>query len=108
MDPAYMSGTGMFGAVGTNLGVDQGTAPCVAIRGLPITCDFPLLINTFAPAFFDGMQSRLTFQLTGAGAVLAWTGAVTLDQSSSSVPEPATALLVGMGALAAARARRRT
>ena len=105
--PTYISGTGFFGAVSTNLGVDQGTAPCVAIRGLPMTCDFPLLSNSFALTFFDSMQAQLTFQLTGAGAVVAWNSTVTLDQSSSSVPEPATALLFGMGALAAARARRR-
>jgi hypothetical protein len=104
--PTYLSGNGRFGAVSVSLGVDLGTAACVAVRG-PITCQFPLLTNTFAPTFFDGLEALLTFQLTGAGAVAQWTGAVTVGQSTATAPEPGLLLLAASGMVVAVRARRR-
>ena len=105
--PTYVSGYGTVGAVPTNLGVDLGSAQCMAVGG-PVTCQFPLVSNTFAPAFFDGLEALLTFQVTGEGAVVAWTGRVTLETSApANAPEPATMLLMATGMIAAAGARRR-
>lgn len=105
--PTYVSGYGTLGAVPANLGVDLGNTPCVALGG-PVTCQFPLVANTFAPAFYDGLEALLTFQLTGAGAIAAWTGSVTLESNPpANAPEPATLALLATGMMVASCARRR-
>ena len=105
--PTYLSGYGMLGAASTNLGVDLGSTPCVALRG-PVTCQFPLVSNTFAPAFYDGLEALLTFDVTGAGAIASWTARVTLESSPpANAPEPATMLLLATGMMVASCARRR-
>jgi hypothetical protein len=105
--PTYLSGYGMDGAVATNLGVDLGSTPCVALRD-PVTCQFALVSNTFAPTFYDGLQALLTFQVTGDGAIVNWTGSVTLENSPpANAPEPTVLALLATGMVVASRARRR-
>jgi hypothetical protein len=105
--PTYLSGYGMDGALSTNLGVDLGSAPCVALRD-PVTCQFALVSNTFAQSFYDSLQAQLTFRVTGQGATAVWTGSVTLESSPpANAPEPATLALLATGMMVASCARRR-
>ena len=105
--PTYFSGYGMDGAISTNLGVDLGSTPCVALRD-PVTCQFALVSNTFAPTFYNGLQALLTFQVAGEGAIANWTASVTLESNPpANAPEPATLALLATGMMVASCARRR-
>src|SRR5688572_8239822 len=42
----------------TDLGVNRGFPPCVAVRA-PVTCTFSLVTSTFAPTVFDSFEARL-------------------------------------------------
>jgi hypothetical protein len=99
--PTYISGYGTVGAVPTNLGVDLGTAPCAGGS----TCNQGTASNTFPLTFYDNLEALLTYTQTGTGSVASWTGEVTLTETLA-VPEPATLLLFGAGALALMRNRR--
>jgi hypothetical protein len=94
--PTYISGYGTVGLAATNLGVDLGTAPCVA-TGSPATttCNQGTRSNTFAPTFYDNLEALLTYDQTTIGSVASWSGAVTL--TNTTVPEPATLSLFGTG-----------
>jgi hypothetical protein len=104
--PAYISGYATNGADVDNLGVDLGTAPCVA-NGLPFmvtqTCPQGTTTNTFPPTFYNNLLALLTYDQTDVASTASWSGAVTLTAAppTSSVPEPSTLLLVA-GGLAAA------
>jgi hypothetical protein len=100
--PTYISGYGTVGLVPTNLGVDLGTADCVA-TGTPFTitttCNQGTALNTFAPTFFDNLEALLTYTQTDVASVAAWSGAVTLTNEPTAAPEPATLLLLITGAI---------
>lgn len=103
--PTYISGYGTMNGVATNLGVDLGTAPCSASTGVPVTCQFPLVSNTFSPTFYNGLEALITFQMTGIGTTAVFSGTVTLEESA--VPEPASLVLLGTGVLTTLGIRRR-
>lgn len=105
--PTFISGYGALNFVSTNLGVDLGTTPCTATGGVAVTCPFSLVTSTFAPTLYDGIEALLNFQVTGVGAIAAWTGTVTLTQTTSTAPEPGTVLLFAAAMVAAVRAHRR-
>ena len=87
----------------TNLGVDNGTAPCVAVR-VAQTCTFSLVTNSFAPTTFN--QANATFSMTlSEGATVSFTADVTLEPAQA--PEPSSLLLLATAAAGAWRARRR-
>jgi hypothetical protein len=96
--PTYISGYGTVGLTPTNLGVDLGTAPCNA-TGVPFTvttvCNQGSTANTFAPTFYDNLEALLTYTQDDTFSVASWSGAVTL--TTSTIPEPATFGLFGMG-----------
>jgi len=97
--PTYISASGTLGLAATNLGVDLGTASCVAGPGIPFTitttCDQGLATNSFAPAFYDNLEALLTYRQSDIASVASWSGAVTI--SPAVVPEPASLTLVAMG-----------
>jgi len=95
--PTYISGYGTVGLTPTNLGVDLGTAPCNA-SGIPFTvtttCHQGSTASSFAPTFYDNLEALLTYTQDDTFSVASWSGAVTL---TSTVPEPATIGLFGIG-----------
>jgi hypothetical protein len=109
--PTYISGYGTVGLSPTNLGVDLGTAPCIA-SGVPFTvtttCNQGTTANSFAPTFYDNLEALLTYTQDDFSSVASWSGAVTL--TSTVTPEPATLGLFGMGlvVIAGLGVRRRT
>jgi hypothetical protein len=109
--PTYISGYGTVGAVPTNLGVDLGTASCVAGPGTPFTvtntCSQGTATNTFGPTFYDNLEALLTYTQDDIGSVVSWSGAVTLN--AAVVPEPATItlMLTGLGLVGGLALRRR-
>jgi hypothetical protein len=99
--PTYISGYGTNGAFATNLGVDLGTAPCVA-SGPPATvttsCPQGSAANSFAPTFYDNLEALVTYTQTDIGSVVSITGGVTLEAAAQTVvPEPASMLLLATG-----------
>jgi len=96
--PTYISGYGTLGLAATNLGVDLGTAPCVA-SGVPFTvtttCNQGSTSNTFAPTFYDNLEALLTYTQNDVSSVASWSGAVTL--TTTVTPEPATIGLFATG-----------
>jgi hypothetical protein len=99
--PTYISGYGTVGFVPTNLGVDLGTAPCIA-SGPPstvtTTCNQGTANNAFANTFYDNLEGLLTYTQDDLGSVASWSGAVTLDKAEPfSTPEPATLGLFATG-----------
>jgi hypothetical protein len=108
--PTYVSGYGTLGATATNLGVDLGTAPCIAGPGAPATvtntCNYGTTVNTFAPTFYDNLEALLTYNQTDVSSVASWSGAVTLN--ATAVPEPATVTLMVTGLLVIAGVARGT
>src|SRR4051812_26531451 len=51
--PTYISGYGTVGQASTNLGVDAGTAPCIASGDAATTdCPAETAANSFAPTFY--------------------------------------------------------
>jgi hypothetical protein len=108
--PAYISGYGTVGLVPTNLGVDLGTAPCVAGPGAPFTmttvCGQGTVSSTFAPKFFDNLEALLTYTQDDIASVASWSGAVTLD-SGPAVPEPTLLGLFGLAVVGLGVRRRR-
>lgn len=102
--PTYISGYGTLGLAATNLGVDLGTASCAGGS----TCNQGTASNTFPPTFYDNLEALLTYTQTGNGSVASWSGRVTLTEALVAVPEPATFLLFGAGALAVLMRSRRS
>ena len=97
--PTFISGYGTVGLSPTNLGVDLGTASCVATGpGGTTVCNQGTASNTFAPTFYDNLEALLTYTQSGLGSVASWSGTVTLT-AEARVPEPASLLLVASGAL---------
>jgi hypothetical protein len=109
--PTYLSGYGTVGLAATNLGVDLGTTPCVATgTGVTTTCNQGMASNSFAPTFYDNLEALVTYTQDRTASSVAFTGAVTLNQATVVIPEPATLLLVGIGLIgigATARHRRK-
>jgi len=101
--PAYLSGYGTLGTELTNLGVDLGTAPCVA-SGTPgsAMCDEGSTSQTFAPSFYDNLEAILTYTQSNPGSTVTLNGDVTLNAAVAvtPTPEPATLTLVALGFLA--------
>jgi len=100
--PTYISGYGTLGLAPTNLGVNLGTAPCVA-TGTPFavttTCNQGTASNTFAPALYDNLEALLTYTQNDTGSVASWSGAVTIGTAPPRVPEPTSLTLIATGAL---------
>jgi len=99
--PTYISGYGTVGFVPTNLGVDLGTAPCIA-SGPPstvtTTCNQGTTVNAFIPTFYDNLEGLLTYTQDDLGSVASWSGAITLEkQEPFTTPEPATIGLFATG-----------
>lgn len=107
---AFISGYGTLGLVPTNLAVDLGTGPIVAGPGTPfgvtVTSPFGTASSSFAPTWYDNLEAVVSYTQTDTGSVASWSGAVTIN---AAIPEPASVVMVGMGAvvLGAACARRR-
>jgi hypothetical protein len=116
--PTYVSGYGTLGLTPTNLGVDLGTAPCIAAGGgagvttTTTTCNYGAATSDFAPALYDNLEALLTYDQTDLRSVASWSGSVALS-TVSTVPEPtsltlfASGLMVLIGAAARRRARAR-
>ena len=109
--PSYISGYGTLSLLPTNLGVDLGTAPCIAGPGSPFalttTCAQGTVSNFFAPTFYDNLEALLTYTQNDSLSVASWSGAVTLGfERTPPVPEPALLGLVGV-AIVGLRMRRR-
>lgn len=104
--PTYVSGYGTNGAFATNLGVDLGTAPCVA-SGAPATvttsCPQGTASSSFAPTFYDNLEALVTYTQSDIGSVVSVSGGVTIEGAEvggpggTVVPEPASLLLLGTG-----------
>jgi hypothetical protein len=100
--PAYLSGYGTLGNELTNLGVDLGTAPCVASGTLgSTTCEEGSATETFAPSFYDNLEALLTYTQDNASSAVSFDGDVTLNPAVAitPTPEPATLALVALGRL---------
>jgi hypothetical protein len=105
INASYLSGSGVLGAVPTNLGVDTGTNPCNAVPGGPtVTCTATGAANTFSPTSFDALEGLLTFTQTGPQSVGTWEVLVTLEKKA--VPEPLTLSLLGLGVVGVVARRR--
>jgi len=101
--PTFISAYGTLGFVPTNLGVDLGTAPCVA-SGAPssvtTTCSQGTAANGFGNTFYDNLEGLLTYTQDDLGSVASWSGAVTLEASTTfTTPEPGTIGLFASGLL---------
>lgn len=109
--PAFLSGYGTVGSELTNLGVDLGTASCVA-SGTPgsATCDFGSTANAFAPTYYDNLEALLTYTQDNAASTVGFDGDVTLNAAEvvTPTPEPATLMLLGTGLLVLTGIRRRS
>ena len=105
--PSYVSGHGTVGVVPTNLGVNLGTAPCVAGPGpkfaVTVTCAQGTAVNSFAPTFYDNFEVLLSYTLDDLASNAQWTTTVTLN----AVPEPALLSFAGAALLGFAVRRRR-
>ena len=96
--PFYISGYGTLAGAPTNLGVDLGTAACVAAVPATSTCNQGTTGSVFGPTPYDNLEALLTYTQTDVGSVASWSGRV--DIGMAVVPEPATIGLVFMGLLA--------
>lgn len=102
--PSFISGYGTNGPAATNLGVDIGTTPCTATT--TTTCTYGPGSATFAPTFYDNLEALVTYTQSGANSVASWSGRVDL-LSQSTVPEPATLVLLATGLLVVGGVARR-
>jgi hypothetical protein len=100
--PTYLSGYGTVGPTATNLGVDAGSADCVASGvAASTTCAEEQNTNSFAPTFYDNLEALLTYTQDNTLSTATFTGMVTLDQADqvTVTPEPSTLALFGTGLL---------
>jgi hypothetical protein len=105
LQATFIRGFGTVGNLGTDLGVDLGTAACTAGPGLPGSanaCDYGTRTNSFGATFFNNLEAQLAYRQTGVGSVVTFTGSVNLNPAqttppSTVIPEPATVALVGTG-----------
>lgn len=110
--PTYISGYGTLGGAATNLGVDLGTAPCVAAGDgtgtTTTTCNYGTATSDFAPTLYDNLEALLTYNQNDLGSVASWSGSVTLN-TVNVIPEPTsiTLLATGLVALLGVAVRRR-
>jgi hypothetical protein len=98
--PAYISGYGTTGPLADNLGVDLGTAPCVASGtpgGVTTSCPQGSAANSFAPTFYDNLEALVTYTQSDIGSVVTFTGGVTIAEAQTVVPEPASIALLATG-----------
>jgi hypothetical protein len=102
--PTYVAGYGSNGETLTNLGVDAGTAPCVA-SGIAATstCAAEGATFTFAPMFFDNLEALVTYTQDNALSSATFGGQVAVAQVTTT-PEPGSAGLLGIGLFAIAGA----
>ena len=109
--PSFVSADGRAGAIPTNLGVDLGTAPCVAGPGpkftVTVACAQGTTANSYAPTFYDNLEVLLTYTLDDLASNAQFSGTVTLN---AAAPEPALVSFAGAALLGfgmRCRARRR-
>ena len=108
--PTYVSGYGTLGSELTLLGVDLGTAPCVASgTAAQATCDEGTASSSFPSSFFDNLEAVITYTQDNAGSVVKFDGEVAINRADvvTTTPEPATFMLVGAGLAAMLVQRRR-
>jgi hypothetical protein len=105
--PAYLSGYGTLNFAPTNVGVDIGTAPCIAGPGAPFgvtqLCPQGTATKTFAPTLYNNLEALLTYTQDDIGSVANLSGEVTLafdpDIPDPTVPEPTVLGLFGAAVL---------
>jgi hypothetical protein len=100
--PTYISGYGTVALAPTNLGVDAGTAPCIASGDAATTdCPAETAANSFAPTFYDNLEALVTYTQDNIGSTASFTGRVVLERipDVTTTPEPATMSLLGSGLL---------
>ena len=112
--PTYIVGYGSHGSTLTNLGVDAGTADCVASgTAASTTCAAEGRTNTFPPAFYDNLEAFVAYTQDNQLSTASFSGSITLDQADAVTvtPEPSTLALLATGLLVlggyGARRRRR-
>lgn len=110
--PTYIAGYGSNGPFTTNLGVDLGTAPCVATGTATATCNLGTTSSTFSPTYFDNLEALFSYSQDDLQSAAAFTGRIDLNEPvstvpGSTVPEPGTLSLVATGLIGLAGVVRR-
>jgi PEP-CTERM motif. len=110
--PTYIVGYGSHGNTLTNLGVDAGTADCVASgTAASTTCAAEGRTNTFAPTLYDNLEAFVAYTQDNQLSTATFNGSIRLEQANASTvtPEPSTLALLATGLLVLGgyRARRR-
>ena len=94
----FISSFGSNNGTLTNLGVDVTGASCTATAAQTTQgCTYAQRTSTFAPTFYNNLETTLTYTQTGLGSA-SWSGGVALN-AATVTPEPATWALMGTGLL---------